>query len=176
MKSHRVGPSAFLVPLIFCSSLMRAWTERLVRRTISFPNRTARRATLGFFLEPRFVVGVYADRVGLYVFTWVAVSRISETEAGTRSVELEFVGIPLNVPTQPEAYSVDVTRTSLAAYVRPGLLIRLTSHVNLDLGLTPGFSSWGEPDPRVEPDFTGWNSTKSWYVLGGWVGLVIGIG
>ena len=226
MKSHRVGPVAFLVPLILCSSLsaqtdqpfsvqvsgLALWTDEVsgsqggwdpsvegqIRWTggawsfgVGVQSTSTSRgeketipssegfvsvslfsdydaSTLGFFIEPRFVVAVFADRFGLYVFSRVAVSRISEKESGTRLGE--------TAPQEAEAYSIEGARTGLAAYVGPGLLVRLTSHVNLDLGLTAGFSSWGEPDPRVEPDFTGWNSSKSWYVLGGWVGLVIGIG
>ena len=121
------------------------------------------------------MVAVFADRFGLYFFSRVAASRISEKESGIRPGEQELIGCcPANPPA--EAYSIEgVTRTSLGAYVGPGLLIRLTSHVNVDLGVTAGVAYWGEPDPRVEPDFTDWNSGKRFGVLGGWVGLVIGI-
>jgi len=117
----------------------------------------------------------FADRFGLYVFARVAVSRISETETGTGSTELPDIGA-FWLPTQPEAYSVDVTRTGFAGYLGPGLLVRLSSRVNLDMGLTAGFGSLGKPEPRVEPGLTVENSVKYWYALGTWVGLVIGIG
>ena len=89
--------------------------------------------------------------------------------------ELPDIGASL-VPTQPEAYSVDVTRTGFGGYLGPGLLVRLTSRVNLDMGLTAGFGSLGKPKPRVEPGITVENSVKYWYALGTWVGIVIGIG
>ena len=136
-------------------------------------------STLGFFLEPRFVLAVFSDRFGLYVFGRGAMSRISENESGTRPAGQVLTGCCdtfTPFPPSPEAYSLEVTRTSFAASGGPGLLIRLTSHVNLDLGVTAGFNSWGEADPRVEPDFTGWNPGSRRAVLGGWVGLVIGIG
>ena len=123
------------------------------------------------------MVGVFGDRVGLYVFSRVAVYRVNEEESGIRpEAELIDGGFSFLDMAAPEAYSVDVNRTGLAAHLGPGLLIRLTSHVNLDLGLTAGFNSWGEPDPRVEPDLVGWNSSKGFVVFGMWVGIVIGIG
>ena len=135
-------------------------------------------STLGLFLEPRFVVGVFADRVGLYVVTRMTLARMTENESGTRP-ETNQMGVPTG---QEETYSVEGTRTSFAAYAGPGLLIRLTSHVNLDLGVTGGYAWWGgEPEGELGPDlvdlFIGESlASKSFFTFGIWVGLAIGIG
>ena len=213
MKSYRVGPIAFLVALIFCSSLgaqtdqpfavqvsgvvLQAdqefsngrdlGVEGQIRWTrgawsfgagVQYTSKRVEDATydsqhhfdyemnwLGLFLEPKFVVLVFGNRFGLYVSGRVAVSRMTDAEVGTRGVF-----DPSSQSVTPEAYSAEVTRTGLATLIGPGLLIRLTSHVNLDLGITGGFAAWGEVDVEMQtihPD----NKT-----YGVWVGLVIGIG
>jgi len=117
-------------------------------------------STLGFFLEPRVVVGVLGSRVGLYIFGRMSFARISEKEFG-----------PSN-----GGFSVEGTRNSLAAYLGPGFLIRLGSRVNLDLGITGGYTRWGEADTTGVPPFSSWGDSKGFFVLGGGVGFVIGIG
>ncbi len=134
-------------------------------------------STLGLFLEPRFVFTVFWDRVGLYFLSGVAVSRISLIQSGTRE-ELEpgsTDGLSLGTG-RLESFSFEATRTGLTAYGGPGLLIRLTSRVNLDLGGILGLSLWGEPNPRVEPDYPRVNANGNGSTVGGRVGLVIGIG
>ena len=115
---------------------------------------------------------VFGDRFGLYVHSRVAMSRITENETGTRSGT-----------GGTEAYSVEgITRTGFAAYVGPGLLIRLTSHVNLDLGVSAGYVRWGEPDTGLGPgqdlrtEFIPDDGPDLEGAIGFWVGLVIGIG
>ena len=44
------------------------------------------------------------------------------------------------------------------------------------LGVTGGYGSSGQPNPKVTPDFDGWNVRKGWFHYGGWVGLALGIG
>ena len=134
-------------------------------------------STFGLFLEPRFVFTVFWDRVGLYFLSGVAVSRISLNQSGTREELEPGSSDVLSLGTgRLESFSFEATRTSLTAYGGPGLLIRLTSRVNLDLSGIWGFSLWGEPNPRVEPDYPQVNISGGGYTGGGRVGLVIGIG
>jgi len=134
-------------------------------------------STLGLFLEPRFVFTVFWDRVGLYFLSGVAVSRISLNQSGTREVlEPGFSDVSQSGTGSLESFSFEATRISLTAYGGPGLLIRLTSRVNLDLAGILGLSLWGEPNPRVEPDYPRVNANGNGSTVGGRVGLVIGIG
>ena len=125
-------------------------------------------STLGFFIEPRFVVAVFADRFGLYLHGRVAVSRVSENESGQLPV-FDMFGNPVALdPYTLEANSF----IAPSAFLGPGLLMRLNSRVNLDLGPTGGYAWWGErirePNVSFRPKF--------FLVMGDWVGLVIGIG
>ena len=224
---HRLGPVAFLVSLIFCSSLsaqtdqplsvqvsgLALWTDevsgtlggwdrsmegqiRWTRGAWSFgsgvQSTTYKQtgnfsgqgifdydaSTLGIFLEPKFVVTVFADRFGLYVFGRMTLARITENESGTRPELVELPGGGHTDTGQLEAYSVDETRTSLAAFAGPGLLIRLTSYVNLDLGVTGGFAYWGQPDTGLRAGVdvqTISSGAQGNFVIGVWAGLVIGI-
>ena len=122
--------------------------------------------TLRLFLEPKFVVLVFADRLGLYVSGRVAVSRMTEKEFGTRQ-EVDVN----NQPIGPlEAYSANGTRTGIAAFLSPGLLVRLTPRVNLDLGVSWGTAYWGDLQTELQ------TSAPVSRTYGAWVGLVIGIG
>ena len=118
------------------------------------------------------MVMVFADRFGLYVHSRVTVSRMTESDSGgTPGVD------PLS--GQQVVYSVEGTRNGIAAYAGPGLLLRLTSRTNLDLGVTLGGAYWGEPDTGLGPEQnpSGWlRGPKDFFVVGMWVGLVIGIG
>ena len=75
-----------------------------------------------------------------------------------------------------ESFSFEANRTSLTGYGGTGFLIRVTSRVNLDLSAILAFSLWGEPNPRVEPDYPQVNRNGNGSTVGGRVGLVIGIG
>ena len=97
-------------------------------------------SSLGFFVEPRFVVGVLGDRVSLYVLGRLASDRLSANESGFRSDGLG---------SSPVAYSVEGSLTSFAGYLGSGLLIRLTPHVNLDLGSVEGIPRWGHDRPPI---------------------------
>lgn len=131
-------------------------------------------STLGFFLEPRYVVAVFGDRMGLYFFGRMTLARISEDVSGTRDV----VGDDFMFTGEQEAFSLEATVTGFEADLGPGLLIRLTSRVNVDLGFRVGFGTWGNPELMVEPQYDphGFDTGQHFWVLGGWVGLVIGIG
>ena len=210
MKSHPLAPVAFLVPMIFCSSLSAqtdqpfalqvsgvaqdadqnfigrelgvegqirwtrgAWSFGAGVQFTSNGDATSNMGgafdydanTLGLFLEPKFVVLVFADRFGLYVSSRVAVSRMTESEVGTRQ------GPPTGAP---EAYSAEGTRTGFAAHLGLGLLIRLTPRVNVDLGGYWGVIQWGETDGALQTSSSPFFLYNETY--GAWVGLVVGIG
>jgi len=253
MKPHRVGPVAFLVPIIFCASLSAQTDQPFAVQVSGFAQKanedfetldlgvegqirwtrgawslgagvqytsagvdnnlgTERSffegssgsqmvltastvfdydvSTLGLFLEPKFVVLVFMDRFGLYASGRVAVFRMTESALGTRH-EWDPVGgfQMMGGWRAPEVYSPEETRTGFGAYLGLGLLVRLTSRVNLDLGATGGGAKWGESafspyfdpnfDPNFDPglDFQGFIfSQDTSTTLGVWVGLVIGIG
>ena len=125
-------------------------------------------STLGLFLEPRFVFMAFADRFGLYLHGRVAVSRVSENESGQLPV-FDMFGNPVALdPYTLEANSF----IAPSAFLGPGLLMRLNSRVNLDLGFTGGYAWWGDrtrvPDVSSRPKF--------FFSMGGRVGIVIGIG
>ena len=143
-------------------------------------------STLGLFLEPRFVVAVFADRFGLYVFGRLTWGMMTDNESGTFPTALAPIGT-LDVPTQAAPYSLGVTRTTYMANVGPGLLICLTSHVNLDLGVSAGKAWWGD-DPDTDVSDLGFAASpfsnafllspfsSNFTTYGAWVGIVIGIG
>ena len=125
-------------------------------------------STLGLFLEPRFVFMAFADRFGLYLHGRVTVSRVSENESGQLPV-FDIGGNPVALdPYTLEANSF----VAPSAYLGPGLLMRLNSRANLDLGFTGGYAWWGDrtrvPDVSSRPKF--------FFSMGAWVGIVIGIG
>ena len=214
MKSQCIGPVAFLVPLIFCSSLSAqtaqpfsvqvsglshamdygdrwdwggegqvrwtrgAWSfgagvqytfgrEKADDEFTSFDYHVS---TLGIFLEPRFVFMVLADRFGLYVHARPAVSRISENESGTLRINDEF-GTTIGL----DPYSLEGTSMALSGYGGPGILVRLTSSMNLDLGGAVGYAWWKQ---RVQASDTRDSRTRpKWFFSkGAWIGLVIGMG
>ncbi len=120
-------------------------------------------STLGLFLEPRLVFITFWNRFGLYIHARIGVTGISEKESGTSPV-LDQMGAPTGIL---EPFSVEGTSIAPEANFGPGLLIRLTRRVNLDMGGTVGYARWGE---RVQ-------GRPGWYeFVGGRVGLVIGIG
>ena len=241
MKPHRVGPVAFLVPIIFCSSLSAQTDRPFAVQVSGFAQqandennvldlgvegqiRWTRGAwslgagvqytsdgednnlgielspfdgfsgsggvpiantvfdydvsTLGLFLEPKFVVLVFMDRFGLYVSGRVAVFRMTERALGTRQ-EWDPVGgfQMLGGLRAPEVYSVEGARTGFGAGLGLGLLVRLTSRVNLDLGATGGGAQWGGSDflPNLDASY-GTPYSPEGPTYGVWVGLVIGIG
>ncbi len=241
MKPHRVGPVAFLVPMILCSSLS-AQTDRPFSVQVSGVGQRANDeffnkvdlgvegqirwtrgawslgagvqytshgednrqgselsspfdefsgfggdpiadviydydvSTVGLFLEPKFVVLVFMDRFGLYVSGRVAVFRMTESALGTRQ-EWDPVGgfQMMGGSRAPEVYSAEGTRTGFGAYLGLGLLVRLTSRVNLDLGATGGGAQWGGSDFELNFDQHEIFPPEQ-LTLGVWVGLVIGIG
>ena len=232
MKSHPLGPVAFLVPMIFCSSLSAQsdqpfavqvsgivqqtndefetfgvegqirWTRGAwslgagvqytsdrddnnvaseLSENFNFVNANIvfdyDLSTLGLFLEPKFVVLVFMDRFGLYASGRVAVLRMTESSLGTRQ-EWDPVGGFQNMGgwRAPEVYSTEGTRTGFGAYLGLGLLVRLTSRVNLDLGATGGGTKWGGSDFQTNFEYNETTFSDGKPTLGLWVGLVIGIG
>ena len=240
MKPHRVGPVAFLVPMIVCSPL-GAQTDRPFSLQVSGVGQQARGestwdwgvegqirwtrgawslgagvqytfdrednrqgselspsdllagfggvpianivydydvSTLGLFLEPKFVVLVFMDRFGLYVSGRVAVFRMTEDALGTRQEFDPVGGFQMSGGLRaPEVYSVEGARTGFGAGLGLGLLVRLTSRVNLDLGATGGRAQWGGSDflPNLDSSYgTPFSPGALTYAV--WVGLVIGIG
>ena len=127
------------------------------------------------------MVAVFSDRFGLYVFSRVGVSRMTEDESGIREETEACCEGGVRPTGRQEAYSVEGSRVGFGAYAGPGLLVRLTSRANLDLGVTLGGVYWGEPNTGLTFEETartsGWlRGSKDFFVVGMWVGLVIGIG
>lgn len=119
-------------------------------------------STFGLFLEPRFVFITLWGRFGFYLHARLGVTRISENASGTRPVR-DQMG---ELTGMLEPFSDEGTAIAPEASFGPGILIALTSRVNLDLGGTVGYARWGE---RIQ-------NRPGWYeFVGGRIGIVIGI-
>jgi hypothetical protein len=112
---------------------------------------------VGFFIEPRYVLDVGSDRAAPYISGRAAFGRFD--------VQVDF--------STGEVLTFDSNGLTLNG--GGGVLIRLTPRVNLDLGLTLGFSRYQDTTgyvdgtPYDQPGGSGLNAVAR-------VGLAIGIG
>jgi hypothetical protein len=84
----------------------------------------------GGFIEPRYVIFLNSDRVAPYVSARLSLLNYrTNTDWAARG--------------QPFAGTMDWTTMGLTANGGGGLLVRLNSRTNLDLGATYGYSSFG---------------------------------
>jgi hypothetical protein len=96
----------------------------------------------GAFLEPRYVLFIGSDRVAPYVS-----ARLSLLYYGTDATWTDR--------SQPYQGTMNWSTTGLTANGGGGFMVRLTSRLNLDLGATYGYSSFGAYSIRIREQQSG---------------------
>jgi hypothetical protein len=96
----------------------------------------------GAFIEPRYVIFVGSDRIAPYVS-----ARLSMLHYGTDANWADR--------SQPYRGTLNWNTTGLTANGGGGLMVRLTSRMNLDLGATYGYSSFGAYSQTIREQQSG---------------------